>query len=166
MPDQNRERLIAALNELSREASTWTILFHQAIADHVGLNITDHKALDILTHRGAMTAGELSKITGLTTGAITGVIDRLERAGYARRERDPHDRRRVVIQPLPEQAAQTLGPLFEHFQKRLIPLLESYSEDELRVLLQYYRQAVQALQEEIAWLRAQEPEKFGWPGER
>lgn len=149
----DREGLIRALNEATRESSTWTILFHQAIADRLNLNITDHKALDILSHQGAMTAGELSKITGLTTGAITGVIDRLEKRGYVARADDPRDRRRVIIQPVPHQAAQELGPVFEHFQQQFLPLLKNYSEQDLELLLGYFKEAARIMQAEIAWLR-------------
>ena len=85
-----------------REISTVTILFHQAIADRLGMNVTDHKCAGILARSGPITAGELARRTGLTTGAITGVIDRLEQAGFARRARDPGDRRRVIIEPDPE----------------------------------------------------------------
>jgi len=148
-----RQKLAAELSEANRESSTWTILFHQAIADRIGLNVTDHKALDILTRQGAMTAGELSKITGLTTGAVTGVINRLEKAGYVRRESDPRDRRRVIIQPIPETILRELGPLFGHFQQRFFPLMEEYTEEELRLLLRYYRDTVDLIQQEIAWLR-------------
>ena len=64
-------------------------MFHQAIADRLGLNVTDHKCIDLLLMKGPLTAGELAGMTGLTTGAITAVIDRLEKAGFVRREDDP-----------------------------------------------------------------------------
>src|SRR6516164_9446091 len=99
---RRREELLAALNDEFRQLTTATILFHQAIADRLGMNVTDHKCADILLRAGPITAGELAQRTGLTTGAITGVIDRLEKAGFVRRVRDPGDRRRVVVVPLPE----------------------------------------------------------------
>ncbi len=80
------------LNRLTRDLSTETILLHQAIADRLGLNPTDHKCLSLLLDAGEpITAGELAVRTGLTTGAITGIVDRLERARFVRRERDPND---------------------------------------------------------------------------
>lgn len=150
-----RQKLIDTLNEASRQLSTWTVLFHHAIAEQVGLNITDHKCLDILIHQGPLTAGQLADITGLTTGAVTGVIDRLERSGFARRERDQADRRRVIVQPLLEKAGEGLGPLFYHFQQRYLPLLESYQDDELRLVLRFIEQSIMFMQEEIDWLRRQ-----------
>src|SRR5579863_9203972 len=94
---KQRSELIAALNDEFRQLTTVTILFHQAVADHLGMLVTDHKCADILLRAGPITAGELAERTGLTTGAITGVIDRLEKAGFARRAKDPNDRRRVII---------------------------------------------------------------------
>src|SRR5215217_2877554 len=78
--------------------STATVLFHAAIADRLGIGATDVKCYSILRQTGPITAGELAERTSLTTGAITGVVDRLERAELVRRERDPHDRRRIVLE--------------------------------------------------------------------
>ncbi len=78
-----RTGLLDEMQRAGRELSAATIMFHQAIADRLGLNPTDHKCLDLLASKGLMTAGELAEMTGLTTGAITGVIDRLEAAGFA-----------------------------------------------------------------------------------
>src|SRR6185369_8348500 len=98
-----RSQLVERIGvQLGRELSTRTIMFHQTIADCLGIAPTDHKCLGFIAeadHPG--TAGELATWTGLTTGAITGVIDRLEAAGLAARERDPHDRRRVVVRAAP-----------------------------------------------------------------
>src|SRR5436190_13301126 len=78
--------------------STATVLFHAAIADRLGVGATDVKCYSILRQTGAITAGELAERTSLTTGAITGVIDRLERAKLVRRARDSQDRRRIVLE--------------------------------------------------------------------
>src|SRR5262245_4534642 len=94
--------------------STATIMFHQAVADRLGLHPTDHKCADILFLKGPLSAGELAELTGLTTGAITGVIDRLEGAGFVRREDDPRDRRRVIVRVLPA-SHRKIGGLFESF---------------------------------------------------
>src|SRR3954453_3147665 len=110
---RQRAELLAALNDEFRRLSTSTILFHQAIAARLGMNVTDHKCADLLSRTGPITAGELARQTGLTTGAITGVIDRLEKAGFVRRAEDPNDRRRVIIEPLTERMDRVIGPLFE-----------------------------------------------------
>ena len=75
-----KEEIIEAINDKFREMSTETIMFHQAVADILGLHITDHKCLDFIYRFGAMPAGRLADLTGLTTGAVTGIIDRLEKA--------------------------------------------------------------------------------------
>src|ERR687884_840498 len=94
-----REEIIQVIIEKFREMSTETIMFHQAVADVLGLHITDHKCLDFIYRFGAMPAGKLAELTGLTTGAVTGIIDRLEEAGYVRRINDPKDRRRTIVEP-------------------------------------------------------------------
>jgi DNA-binding MarR family transcriptional regulator len=82
---------------LARRHSTAVVLFHHAVAERLGLGPTDHKCLDVLRDRGAMAGSDLAAITGLTSGAITGVVARLERAGYLRREPDPHDGRKQIL---------------------------------------------------------------------
>src|SRR5688500_16476342 len=108
-----RAELLAALTGALRQLSAATVLFHQAVADRLGMNVTDHKCADILEREGALTAGERARRTGLTTGAVTGVIDRLEKAGLARRAADPADRRRVIIEPNLRRLERRVAPLFE-----------------------------------------------------
>src|SRR2546427_828436 len=84
-PPTTRAELLAALNEAARRQSTATVLFHAAVAERLGLSATDHKYADLIARQGPMTAGELADRAGLTTGAITGVLDRLEQAGGRRR---------------------------------------------------------------------------------
>ena len=87
---------------LGNALSTAVVLYHEAIADRLGLSATEWKCLGLLRKSGPITAGRLAELTGLTTGAITGIVDRLERAGRARRASDPHDRRRVIIEVIPD----------------------------------------------------------------
>src|SRR3954469_25863915 len=101
-----REALIAALFLEVRQMSTGAIMFHQAIADRLGLHPTDHKCADLIMRHGAMTSGRLAELTGLTTGAITGVVDRLESRGLARRATDPRDRRRVIVELVKNTAVE------------------------------------------------------------
>src|SRR6185436_7386052 len=88
------------VEQLGFRLSTATVLFHSAIADRLGVSVTDLKCYSILRQTGPITAGELGERLGLTTGAITGVIDRLEHVGLVHRARDPNDRRRVVLELL------------------------------------------------------------------
>src|SRR3989475_12634733 len=85
------------VGRLARRHSTAVVLFHHAVAERLGLGPTDHKCLDLLRERGAMAGSDLCAITGRTRGAITGVVARLERPGYLRREPDPHDGRKQVL---------------------------------------------------------------------
>src|SRR5947209_7604013 len=97
---KSRIRLINLLiGSLARRYSTAAVLFHHAIAEHLGLGPTDTKCLDLLRERPAMTGSELSAVTGLTTGAVTGVVARLEKAGYVHREPHPEDRRKQILHP-------------------------------------------------------------------
>src|SRR5712692_1923719 len=91
------------VGRLVRRHSTAVVLFHHAVAERLGIGPTDHKCLDLLRERGPMTGSELAALTGLTTGAITGVVARLERVGYLRREPDPHDRRQQILNPARER---------------------------------------------------------------
>src|SRR5262249_55202435 len=129
-------------------------MFHQAIADRLGLNITDHKCAGILCATGPIPAGALAERTGLTTGAITGVIDRLEKAGYARRVKDPDDRRRVIIEPLPQRIMGRMAPLFESMANAMGDLCSGYSDKELELIRAFTVRAVAQSYEETRKLRA------------
>ncbi len=130
-------KMIASINDLGRRFSDATILMHQAIAKKAGLSGTDHKYLGILTRKGAMTAGELSVLTGLTTGAVTGVIDRLEKKKLVKRTFDKDDRRKVLIVPNYENQQKLLGGLFEDLQAKMVDLISSLSENELKIIEKY-----------------------------
>ena len=131
-----REELMQAITEKFREMSTETIMFHQAVADVLGLHITDHKSLDIIHRFGAMPAGKLGELTGLTTGAVTGIIDRLEEAGYVRRTNDPKDRRRTIVEPTRHRKwERKIEMIFMPLHERMNKLLSSYSDSELAFLL-------------------------------
>src|ERR687896_2017517 len=93
-----REELEGAFGSAVRAYQTAVDSFDQAVADHVGINRTDARCVDLIDQAGGMTAGELARAAGLTTGAVTAVVDRLEAAGLARPVADPADRRRVRIE--------------------------------------------------------------------
>jgi DNA-binding MarR family transcriptional regulator len=127
-------------------------MFHAAIALKLGLNPTDHKALGFIERAGTMTAGQLAELTGLTTGAITGIIDRLEKAGFVQRIRSIHDRRQVMIQPIPERA-QAIHQLFESIGQSMMELTEQYSDRDLAIIHDYLTQSIQVIQAERAKLQ-------------
>lgn len=136
------------------EMSTEQIMFHQAVADVLGLNVTDHKCLDLIQRFGAMPAGRLAELTGLTTGAVTGIIDRLEEAGYVKRTNDPKDRRRTIVGPTRNKRLERkIGPIFIHLHERMNKFLSSHSDSELAFLLDAATKFVEQTREESRRLR-------------
>jgi predicted transcriptional regulator len=156
-----RDDLVEAVgSQLGRELSTWTVLFHAAVAEHLGLGATDHKALGLIEQRGAVTAGELADVTGLTTGAITNVIDRLERAGYIQRTKDPHDRRKVVLVAVPSPARDAaFSGIFESLGQAMTSLCTRYSDSELVAIYDFMTASISIMQQEIVRLRAEVPKQ-------
>jgi DNA-binding MarR family transcriptional regulator len=149
-----REETIQAIIDKRREMSTETIMFHQSVADVLGLYITDHKCLDLIHHYGAMPAGRLADLTGLTTGAVTGIIDRLEKAGYVRRANDPKDRRRTIVEPTRNKKLERkIEVIFMPLHERMRKLLSSYSDSELAFLLDVLTKSVELTREESKKLR-------------
>ena len=128
-------------------------LMGQAAADRVGINPTDLNCLNILSLSGQMTAGQLARATGLTTASITGVVDRLEEAGYVRRERDTEDRRRVLVHVVTERAMADVARVFLPLIGGLRELAASYSDDELRLAVEVYQRVGQLIREKLALLR-------------
>src|SRR5215510_5893713 len=100
-----RAALVRELEDAMRRSSAQGVLYGQAVANVAGISGSDLECMDFLNLEGRATAGRLAEVTGLTTGAITGVVDRLENAGYVRRERDESDRRKVFIVIVPEATA-------------------------------------------------------------
>jgi DNA-binding MarR family transcriptional regulator len=153
-PSTDRAATEAALDRALRETSAQSVLFSQAVADRVGMNPTDLESLDILARNGPMTAGRLAELTGLTTGAITGLVDRLERRGYARRERHPSDRRSVIVKPLTENAERDLGPAYAGMREAMEALMSRYGDEELAVILNFMTRAAAITAEQITRLRS------------
>ena len=154
----DRASSVAALDRALRETSAQSVLFSQAVADRVGMNPTDLESLDILARYGPMTAGRLAELTGLTTGAITGLVDRLESRGYARREPHPTDRRSVVVRPLLENAERDLASSYAAMSKAMDELVSRYSDDELAVIADFISRAATVTAEQIAKVRGKSME--------
>ncbi|HLF79694.1 MAG TPA: MarR family transcriptional regulator [Dehalococcoidia bacterium] len=143
--DVNREELIGCLEEEMRAQSAWTLFCHDTIAARLGLNPTDRKCLDIII-RGEkvnepVTPGQLARETHLTTGAVTGILDRLEQAGFVQRLHDPEDRRRVIIVPDMLKIHADVMPMFEQLSRRFQDLCTTYTDEELRLLIGFSQQA-------------------------
>jgi DNA-binding MarR family transcriptional regulator len=138
-PSSKRQELTEQIDWALRELSTSTVLAASSIAQKVGMGPNDLKGAELLVRNGPMTAGQLAKATGLTSGAITGIVDRLEKAGWARREADSHDRRRVIIHPGPQDNKKTAADLYDSHTKIMNLLLSDYTEEQLSFILQFVR---------------------------
>ncbi|SKC81703.1 MarR family winged helix-turn-helix transcriptional regulator [Ohtaekwangia koreensis] len=137
----------------SRKYSDTSILMHEAISRKAGLSGTDHKYLGLLIQEGPMTAGELSQRTGLTGGAITGLMDRLEKKKLAKREFDKEDRRKVFIVANEANAMKLLAPLFKELQQKTAKLLNSYSDKEIEIIKKYMLDATEVMNEVLENLK-------------
>ncbi|WP_037583120.1 MarR family winged helix-turn-helix transcriptional regulator [Stigmatella aurantiaca] len=150
---KGREELLEALSRGIRDFSDQDVLFSQASADRLGLNLTDLKCLSILERTGAMTAGKLAEVTGLTSGAVTGLIDRLEKAGWARRVRNPKDRRHVIIEAVAERGAD-IDRLFSESRSALADIVSDYTEEQIGLVLDFLDRSSAMLRDETVKLRA------------
>jgi DNA-binding MarR family transcriptional regulator len=135
--------------ELGRELSTVSVFLHQAIASKMGLNVTDTRCFELMSRYSdePLTAGHLARATGLTTGAVTGILDRLEKASLVERFRDPSDRRKVFVRPCPE-ALQRVGRLYEGLAAASLKLASSYSTKELELISDYLEGSLQILRDQ------------------
>jgi DNA-binding MarR family transcriptional regulator len=128
--------------------------FDQAVADAAGLNRTDMRCLEIIDLEGPVTAGRLAEATGLTTAAITTVLDRLERAGHARRRPDPADRRRVLVEIDPEFRSKSPNYYAEHMRESE-RIYERYTKEQLALVLEFVRGSRELNEREAARLESQ-----------
>jgi DNA-binding MarR family transcriptional regulator len=132
--NQNSNNQVHDLMTAVRILTRSSFLFQNAIAVKMDLNVTDAECVDFLIEMGPSTAGDLAKVTGLTTGAITNVIDRLEKAGYVKREKDPEDRRKVMVVFLPERHKKIVK-YYESIASDVFRLFSGYSKKEMKLLI-------------------------------
>jgi DNA-binding MarR family transcriptional regulator len=134
----DRTRTLAELDLELRTMGARSVMLSHAIASRLGISPADLETMDILSTSGPLTAGRLAELTGLTTGAITGVVDRLERAGFVRRERDANDRRRVIVHLVPDRARK-IGRLYQPLAQAMAELYARYTDEELVLMVDYIR---------------------------
>ncbi|WP_082489064.1 MarR family winged helix-turn-helix transcriptional regulator [Dyadobacter sp. Leaf189] len=135
------------IRKLSQQYAFTSIQLHEAVARKAGLPGTDHKYLGFLMEKGQMTAGELSALTGLTTGAVTGLVDRFEKKNLVKRRFAADDRRKVIIEPHTENIMKLLVPLYEDFRSKTENLIASFSEEESKVIEAYFSKAIEIMNE-------------------
>jgi DNA-binding MarR family transcriptional regulator len=120
----------------TRENGISSVLFRNAIARKLGLNITDSESLSLLTIKGVSTPTELARYTGLTSGSTTAMLDRLEKAKFIRRKPNPKDRRGVLIE-INKKWTETVGPIVAGVQNAQVELIASYSDKELETIADF-----------------------------
>lgn len=139
--------LMTRIRKLSQQYSYTSIQMHEAIARKAGLSGTDHKYLGFLIEKRQMTAGELSNLTGLTTGGVTGLIDRLEKKKLVKRQFVEDDRRKVIIEPNTKNIMALLVPLYKQFRNKSEKLFASFSNKEIKVIEAYFLKAIEIMNE-------------------
>lgn len=143
----------AESNRLHRELATAVVSFQEAVARGVGMTAAERKCAGLLAERGRMTPGELAQETGLTTGAITGIVDRLAKGGFAARIAHPTDRRSVIVEARNSDKLSALfGPVFASLSARMDRLDARYSEAERALILRHLADTIAILREETATL--------------
>lgn len=149
MSSDNRvnSALLESLTHRLQRYGMRSVLFQQNMAQKIGVSHTDLKSAEILNETGPITAGELSKITGLSTGSVTALINRLEKSGYVKRERDQLDGRKVMIVPIPERQEQIIS----HYQSLYMTtkdLCSTFNEQELILINQFVEEITKIMDKE------------------
>jgi DNA-binding MarR family transcriptional regulator len=149
----NRNDLVSGIvRSLGRRLAVYTALYHAALAEQLGLNVTDLNALDLILELESITAGQLAELMGVSSGGITTVIDRLERAGFVEREKNPHDRRMVMIHPIEERCAQ-IEQFLSSISRELTAVSAAYDHSELAAIHDFLVQSIRTLKSETFRLR-------------
>jgi DNA-binding MarR family transcriptional regulator len=148
---RHKRQVFEELIDEIRRSQEATARYDEAVAEAVGVNRTDMRCLDLVGREGPVTAGRLAEATGLTTGAMTTALDRLERAGLARRTRDTADRRRVLVEMTPEAAggaARFYGEHIAHAER----LYRRFNQAQIELLLEFVRDGRELNEREAARL--------------
>jgi DNA-binding MarR family transcriptional regulator len=148
---EGKQALAGRLMLALRRSSAAGVLHSQAIARKVGINSSDLECLDLILMKGPSTAGEIARHTGLTSGAVTGLIDRLERQGLVERAADPDDRRKVLVRVRQEGIAP-IAAYFAPMEKTMQALLAGYTREELKLLIDFIERGAAFVLERVAEL--------------
>ncbi len=165
MSRQSRKRQVfdELIGEI-RQSQSATDRFDSAVADALGVNRTDMRCIDAIERAGALTAGQLAEMTGLTSGAMTTALDRLERAGFVQRVRDSADRRRVLV-TVTEKAHASAGQFYAQHLAMSERLFAEHTTEELELVLGVTRRGRRFNEERAAEVEAQNRHHgSGWAG--
>jgi DNA-binding MarR family transcriptional regulator len=149
-----KEALGDVLADEVRANQRATDVVDDLLCELFGVNRTDGRVMDLLEQHGRLTAGRLAEASGLTTGAITAVIDRLERVGYVQRVADPDDRRRVLVELTDKARMAAYELMVAPMQAAAEPLFERYSENDIKLLTDFMRTSREIQERHAEWLRA------------
>jgi DNA-binding MarR family transcriptional regulator len=147
-----RAELLRELEAAGRAQSAATVMYHSALAERRGLSATEEKAIDLLDRLGPLTAGELARHAGLAPASVTGLVDRLERKGFARRLPHPRDGRSILIEVDRERVMASLAPLFADWFRSLDELWAGYTDEELELILRFLNEVAERQQRATARL--------------
>jgi DNA-binding MarR family transcriptional regulator len=150
----SRDSLLREIGDESRMLQNEWDRVDDAVAQMLGVNRTDLRVMDILERVGPVTAGRLAELSSLSTGAVTALIDRLEGAGYVRRDRDPADRRRVIVD-VDRERMRDCGWVYEWVVDESVRRMAGMSDDQLRVVLDFLRMGRQLSADHADWVREQ-----------
>jgi DNA-binding MarR family transcriptional regulator len=159
--EARRAELLNDLETAGRALGAAAVMFHTAVAAKLGMSATEEKALDVLDRNGPLTAKQLSQLSGLAPPSVTGLVDRLERKGFAHRQPDPDDGRRVLISANPARLAH-LGELFVDWAGALDELYAGYTDEQLTTILHFMTQGA-ALQRQATTRLTEAPHGHGEP---
>jgi DNA-binding MarR family transcriptional regulator len=149
---RTRDQLIASFDREARRMGSLSTLHNHAVAEYVGMHQTDQECIDLLDWTGPLTAGEIGAHLGLTSGAVTGLIDRLEARGWVRRQRDPDDRRRVIVQ-LSGERGDELWLLYQPLAEAIEAYRDHLDVRDLRTVVEFLEFANQAMADATAHAR-------------
>jgi hypothetical protein len=139
---------------MGRELSNAVIFFHEAVAARLGMSTAEWKCLGLLDQHGPSSASRLAELSGFTTGAITGIVDRLERGGYVRRQPHPSDRRSVIVQPLFVKGfKEMVVPIFQSLSRAMGEVSGRYNAGELSAIARFFADTTEVLRSETAKLK-------------
>jgi DNA-binding MarR family transcriptional regulator len=146
-----RDELIGRLALAIRASQNASDAYDERVARELGINTTDLRCLDVLGQRGPLTAGQLAEAMHLSSGAVTTLVDRLERAGYARRVRDTADRRRVLVELDPD-AARHADVFYQPMMQWTVQMLEAFTDEQIQLMIDFLEQGREMVDRELARL--------------
>jgi len=136
VPVSSRRDLLAAIGDLLRLQSGLALVLHRAVAERFELHPTDLKCLDVAAREPGLTAGRIAEVTGMSTSAVTALLDRLERRGFVERRRDPQDRRRVFVTSTGRHEQQ-LDEIYGPLGAATAAVLDRYDDGQLALIHEF-----------------------------